>query len=358
MDGQDRMRFALLFGVIALLHIVAWGMLVLLVVPQHFAVGKQVYGLGLGVTAYMLGLRHAFDADHIAAIDNTTRKLMADGQRPVSVGFWFSLGHSTVVVVLTGLIAVGAKAVFSLTDNSASSHHTVTIVGTAVSGLFLYIIAVLNCLLLIGITRIWRGLRKGRYDEAGLEAKLNSRGFFNRFLGGLTRAITRPGQMYPVGVVFGLGFDTATEVTLLVLAGTGAAAGLPWYAVVTLPLLFVAGMSLLDTIDGTFMNFAYHWAFANPVRKVYYNITITGLSVAVALIIGTIELDTVLVSDFGLVNPVTTWIAGLNLNSVGFVVVGLFVVVWAGAIGYWHWANLEQYWQPGQARLQPQRSVR
>jgi nickel/cobalt transporter (NiCoT) family protein len=346
--GRDgRLSIVAVFGVVALLHVVAWGVLLLLVVPRHLAVGTQAFGVGLGVTAYTLGMRHAFDADHIAAIDNTTRKLLAEGRRPVSAGFWFALGHSSVVLVLAVLIAVGAHAVTALTSDGSGTHHALGMVSTGVSGLFLYLIAVLNLVALVGIVRIWRSTRRGSFDEAALEARLNSRGFFNRFLGRMTRAITRPGQMFPVGLLFGLGFDTATEVTLLVLAGSGAAGGLPWYAIVVLPLLFAAGMTLLDTVDGTFMNVAYRWAFATPLRKVYYNVTITGLSVAVALLIGSIELVGVLHDDFGMVDPVTTWIAGLNLNNVGFLIVGLFVVVWAAAIGYWRLAGLDRRWATG-----------
>jgi high-affinity nickel-transport protein len=350
LNREDRVRLAAVGAVIVLLHVAAWGILVLLVLPHHYAIGKQVFGIGLGVTAYTLGLRHAFDADHIAAIDNTTRKLMADGKRPVSVGFWFALGHSTVVLVLAALISVGAHAVTTLTSDSSGTHQALGVVSTGVSGVFLYLIAVLNLVVMIGIVRIWRAMRHGEFDQSDLEARLDSRGFFNRFLGRLTRAISHPAQMYPVGLLFGLGFDTATEVTLLVLAGSGAASGLPWYAIVVLPLLFAAGMTLLDTVDGTFMNFAYHWAFVNPARKVYYNITITGLSVAVAFVIGSIELVGVLHDDLGMVDPVTTWIAGLDLNNVGFLIVGLFVVVWAAAIGYWRLAKLEQRGHPGQAR--------
>jgi high-affinity nickel-transport protein len=346
-DGPGRgdwWRLGGLLAVIAVLHLVAWGILVFAVVPHHYTVGTQVFGLGLGVTAYTLGLRHAFDADHIAAIDNTTRKLMSDGRRPVSVGFWFALGHSTVVLVLAVLITMGARLVTTLTSDGSTAHLVLGVVSTGVSGLFLYLIALLNLVVLVGIVRLWQGLRRGEFDETELDNQLGKRGFVNRFLGRLTRSITRPGQMYPIGLLFGVGFDTATEVVLLTLAGTGAAAGLPWYAVAVLPLLFAAGMSLLDTLDGTFMNFAYHWAFANPVRKIYYNITITGLSVAVALVIGSIELIGVLHDDFGLDDPVTDWIAGLNLNNVGFLIVGLFVVVWTVAIGYWRLAKVEARW--------------
>jgi high-affinity nickel-transport protein len=343
----DWVRIGGLFGVLTVLHIVAWGVLLLMVVPHHYAVGTEVFGVGLGVTAYTLGLRHAFDADHIAAIDNTTRKLMADGQRPVSVGFWFALGHSSVVMVLAVLIAAGARAATTaVSSDGSSTHHALGLAGTTTAGAFLYLIAILNLVALRGILRVFRAMRRGEFDEAELEAHLSSRGFLNRFLGGLTRSIRRPGQMYPVGLLFGLGFDTATEVTLLVLAGSGAAAGLPWYAIVVLPLLFAAGMTLLDTVDGTFMNVAYHWAFANPVRKVYYNLTITGLSVAVAFVIGTIELVTVLHDDVGLRDPVTGWVAGLDLNNVGFLIVGMFLVVWLAAVAYWRLARVERRWQP------------
>jgi high-affinity nickel-transport protein len=345
-NREDWIRVGAVFAVIAVLHLLAWGTLLLLVVPHRFTVGTQAFGIGLGVTAYTLGLRHAFDADHIAAIDNTTRKLMGEGKRPVTVGFWFALGHSTVVLVLAVLIATGAHFVSTLTSDDSGTHETLGLISTGVSGLFLYLIAIFNYLALVGIVRIWRTMRNGDFDSAQLEDALNNRGLFNRFLGRLTRAVSRPGQMYPVGLLFGLGFDTATEVTLLVLAGTGAVAGLPWYAIVVLPLLFAAGMSLLDTIDGTFMNFAYHWAFSNPLRKVYYNITITGLSVAVALVIGSIELVGVLHNRLGLADPVTGWISGLNLNNVGFVIVGLFLVVWVVAVLYWRLAKLEQRWKP------------
>ncbi|MFD4503703.1 hypothetical protein [Streptomyces sp. NPDC058457] len=184
----------------------------------------------------------------------------------------------------------------------------------------------------------------GTYDEQALEQHLDSRGFMNRILGRLTKSITHPGQMYPLGLLFGVGFDTATEVTLMVMAGSGAAAGLPWYAVLCLPLLFAAGMSLFDTLDGTFMNFAYQWSFSNPVRKVFYNLTITGLSIAVAFLIGTIELVGVLHEKPDLTDAVTGWIAGLDLDNVGCLIGVLFVVVWAAAVGYWQLAKVEQRW--------------
>ncbi|MFG2146119.1 HoxN/HupN/NixA family nickel/cobalt transporter [Streptomyces sp. NPDC048696] len=356
---EDTVRTAWLLAVIAALHIVAFGILFLLVVPRHYEVGSKTFGLGLGITAYTLGMRHAFDADHIAAIDNTTRKLMADGKRPVSVGFWFALGHSSVVVVMAALVAGGAQLAGTLMNDDSRTHQTLGVVGTTVSGSFLYLIAALNLVALVGILRVFRAMRAGTYDEVELEQHLDSRGFMNRVLGRFTKSITRPGQMYPLGFLFGLGFDTATEVTLMVMAGSGAAAGLPWYAVLCLPLLFAAGMSLFDTIDGTFMNFAYQWAFSNPVRKVFYNLTITGLSIAVAFLIGTIELVGVLHDKLDLSDGLTGWVSGLNLDNVGFIIVGLFVAVWAAALAYWRLARVEQRWAvrvapggavPGQGR--------
>ncbi|MEY9964380.1 high-affinity nickel-transport protein [Streptacidiphilus sp. MAP12-16] len=343
-ERKDWLRTGGLLAVIAALHVVAFGILAVMVAPHHYQVGTQVFGLGLGVTAYTLGMRHAFDADHIAAIDNTTRKLMADGKRPVSVGFWFALGHSTIVVVLAGGIAAGAHFVTTLTDDKSSAHQALGVVSTSVSGGFLYLIAALNLVSLVGIHRVFKAMRAGQFDEHELEKHLDNRGFMNRILGRLTKSITRPGQMYPIGLLFGIGFDTATEVTLMVMAGSGAAAGLPWYAILCLPLLFAAGMSLFDTLDGTFMNFAYHWAFSNPVRKVYYNLTITGLSIAVAFLIGTIELVGVLHDQLGLDDPVSNWISGVNLNNVGFVIVGLFVAVWVVALGYWRLGRVEHRW--------------
>jgi high-affinity nickel-transport protein len=346
-ERKDWWRTGGLMAVIAGLHVVAFGILAALVVPHHYEVGTQVFGLGLGVTAYTLGMRHAFDADHIAAIDNTTRKLMTDGKRPVSVGFWFALGHSTIVVILAVGIATGARFATTFATGDTSTRQALGVVSTAVSGAFLYLIAALNVISLTGICRVFKAMRSGRFDEHELHKHLDNRGFMNRILGRLTKSITRPGQMYPVGLLFGIGFDTATEVTLMVMAGSGAAAGLPWYAIICLPLLFAAGMSLFDTLDGTFMNFAYHWAFSNPVRKVYYNLTITGLSITVAFLIGTIELVGVLHGQLNLTDPLTGWIADINLNNVGFIIVCLFVAVWAGALSYWRFAKVEHRWNPG-----------
>src|SRR3954451_18538928 len=333
-------------GFIALLHIVGWGVLAAVIAPHHYVVGNnQVFGVGLGITAYALGMRHAFDADHIAAIDNTTRKLMADGRRPVSVGFWFSLGHSSVVFGLCLLLALGVKALAGQVENDSSTlQQTTGLIGTAVSGVFLLLIGIVNLVVLRQIIGVFRRMRDGAFDEEGLEAHLNNRGLLNRILGRATRAVTKPWHMYPLGLLFGLGFDTATEVSLLVLAGGAAAFALPWYAILILPILFAAGMSLLDTIDGCFMNFAYGWAFSKPVRKVFYNITITGLSVAVALIIGTIELLSIATTKLGIATGPLAAIGGLDLNVVGYAIVGLFVATWIVALLVWRYGRIEEKW--------------
>jgi high-affinity nickel-transport protein len=327
------------------LTVVGWGVLIVFVVPGHYSVGAKTFGIGMGLTAYTLGMRHAFDADHISAIDNTTRKLMSDGQRPLTVGFWFSLGHSSVVFALTFLLGLGVKALVGPVADDGSSLHAVTsVIGTSVSGVFLYVIAAINLVILAGILKVFAEMRRGRFDEAALEEHLNKRGLMNRIFGRLTRSIRQPWQMYPIGVLFGLGFDTATEVALLVLAGTGAAASLPWYAILCLPVLFAAGMSLFDAIDGSFMNFAYGWAFSKPVRKVYYNITITGLSVAVALIIGTVELLGLLAGELGWSGGFWGWVSNLDLNVIGFGIVGLFVLTWVVALAVWRFGRIEDKW--------------
>ena len=346
---EDVRPLALMVTVVVGLHVLGWVTLVAVVAPQHLQTGNaQFFGIGLGLTAYTLGMRHAFDADHIAAIDNTTRKLLSEGKRPLTVGFWFSLGHSTIVFVLCLLLAFGIRSVAGQLEDDGSALHAVTgVIGTAVSGAFLYLIGILNLVVLVGILKVFRDMRRGHYDEATLEDHLNNRGFMNRFLGGLTKSVRKPWHIYPIGVLFGLGFDTATEIGLLVLAGGAAAFSLPWYAILTLPVLFAAGMSLLDSIDGCLMNFAYGWAFSRPVRKVFYNITVTALSVAVALLIGTIELVGILVDKLGITDGVLAWIGGLDLNNVGFVIVGLFVATWLVAIVVWRFGRVEERWSAG-----------
>jgi high-affinity nickel-transport protein len=341
-------------GFIVALHVVGWFTIIALVAPHHYSLGTKTFGLGVGITAYTLGMRHAFDADHIAAIDNTTRKLMADGKRPLSVGFWFSLGHSSIVFALSFLLSVGVKALVGPVRNDNSSlHHYTGLIGTSVSGTFLFALAAINMVILVGILKVFRDMRRGVYDEETLEEHLANRGLMNRILRPIMKSVTKPGQMYGVGALFGLGFDTASEVALLVLAAAGAAGSLPWYAILSLPVLFAAGMCLFDTVDGTFMNFAYGWAFSQPVRKVYYNITITSLSVIVALVIGGVELLGLLSQQLNITGRFWTDMQNANINSLGFVIVGLFVVTWAVALLIWRVARIEEKWSAGIRASQP-----
>lgn len=328
------------------LHAVGFFLLIALVAPHHYHLGASgAFAVGTGITAYTLGLRHAFDADHISAIDNTTRKLMSEGKRPMSVGFFFSLGHSTIVFMLAFMFALGVKALNGQVKNDNSQLHNLTNwIGTGVSGIFLYVIAALNVVILLGIVKVFREMRSGGYDEAQLEHQLDTRGLMNRFFGRFTKTISSPWQMYPVGVLFGLGFDTATEVALLFLAAGAAGAGLPFYAILCLPILFAAGMSLLDTIDGSFMNFAYGWAFSKPVRKVFYNLTITGLSVMVALVIGTIELGGILAQHLDAQGSFWSWFENININELGFIIVGMFLATWAIALSIWRFGHIEERW--------------
>jgi high-affinity nickel-transport protein len=332
------------------LNVAGWAMLAAAVGGHYHITSTEVFGFGTGILAYTLGLRHAFDADHIAAIDNTTRKLVGEGKRPLSVGFFFSLGHSSVVFALALLLNFGIRALDDQVRNDRSGLHQVTgIIGTGVSGTFLYAIAALNLIVLAGLLKVFRQMRQGAYNDGELEQHLAKRGLMNRLLGPLARRVDAPWKIYPVGVLFGLGFDTATEVALLVLAGTAVVSGLPFYAVLSLPILFAAGMCLFDTADGCFMNFAYDWAFARPVRKVYYNLTITGLSVFVAFFIGTVEILSLIGQQYRLSGRFWTFMGTFNINKAGFVVVGVFVLTWAIALAIWHFGKIEQKWDTAEA---------
>src|SRR3954466_7915238 len=359
LDRQARRALAGMIGFIVLLHVLGFGVLFGLVVPQHFHLGGDhpVFGVGVGVLAYTFGLRHAFDPDHIAAVDNTTRKLIADnndtggGRKPLSVGFWFSLGHSTVVFSLTFLLSLGVKTLVGEVKNEGSGLHSATgIVGASVSGVFLWVLGILNLVVLLGILKVFREMRSGRYDEAALEEHLSKRGFMNRFLNGLTKSVRKAWHIYPVGVLFGLGFDTATEVGLLVVAGGAAALDLPFYSILVLPVLFAAGMCLMDTIDGVLINGAYGWANAQPVRKVFYNITITSISVAVALIIGTIELIGVVADQAEITSGPLRAIADIPLDYAGYAIVALFLGSWIVALAVWRFGGIEGR---GSANLAP-----
>ncbi|MFC4949296.1 HoxN/HupN/NixA family nickel/cobalt transporter [Pseudonocardia sp. GCM10023141] len=327
-----------MFGFIAALHVIGWGLFIHYnsIPALHNATGSDgtlVYA-GAGALAYTFGLRHAFDADHISAIDDTTRYLLQKGKRPLGVGFFFSLGHSSVVFgFVTALALVAAQA----TAFQEAFKSTGGIIGTLVSGLFLYLIAGLNLAVLGGIVRAWRQAKRGEYSPEELEELLAKRGFMNRiFRGRYNKFINNSWQMYPVGLLFGLGFDTATQVGLIAVAGAGAVVGgLPPLAIIALPILFAAGMSTMDTFDGVFMSKAYGWAFVSPVRKIYYNITTTGLSIFVAFVIGTIELLGLLSGQLGLTGQPWDFLSGIDINTAGQFIVVVFLLTWIGAVAYW-----------------------
>ena len=348
-------------GVVIGLNVLGWVMLVA-ATSRHYHLSKTgVFGFGTGVLAYTLGMRHAFDADHIAAIDNTTRKLMAEKKRPLSVGFFFSLGHSSIVFLLAVLLNFGIRNLDKqVRSGSSGLHQWTSVVGTSVSGFFLYLIAGLNIVILVSILRVFRDLRSGKFDNDELDEQLNKRGLMNRLLGGFARKIDTSWKMYPVGLLFGLGFDTATEVALLVLSGTAVASGLPFYAILSLPILFAAGMCLFDTLDGCFMNFAYGWAFSKPIRKVYYNLIITGLSVAVAFVIGTIEIVGLLSTEFHLHGAFWKTMANFNINRAGFIIVAMFIVTWLVALAIGRFGRIETRWDRSAdlARSDPARTLR
>jgi high-affinity nickel-transport protein len=317
------------------LHLLGWGLFLYYARtnPAHAAPATVIY---------TFGLRHAFDADHIAAIDNTTRKLLQDGKRPLGVGFFFSLGHSTIVLSLATGLAIAATTVNSKIPVFQDYGGYI---GASVSGTFLVIIGVLNLLVLLDILGVYKRMKRGHYDEQDLEHALANQGFLARLL--LKRVgdrIDASWKMYPLGILFGLGFDTASEIGLLAVAAGVATHDVPFLAVVSLPIIFAAGMSLMDTADGAFMSHAYGWAFSNPIRKVYYNITVTSLSVAVALLIGTIELMQVMAAKLSLDGNVWAVLDELDFGRIGYVVVGLFVLTWAASVVLWKTRRIEERW--------------
>ena len=338
-DRGERRRLAGFFGGVGLLHIAGWGLL-------FAAAAGQPTILALGGLAYTFGLRHAFDADHIAAIDNTTRKLLQDGRKPVGVGFFFSLGHSTVVFIIAAALGLTVKWIVDGVAGDGGQLRSVGgMLGTVVSGGFLVLIGVLNLVILLDIVRVYRRLQAGGYDDKSLELDLTAGGVMSRIFGRLFRVIRHSWQMYPIGFLFGLGFDTASEVAILAISAGAAAKGLPFVAVIALPLIFAAGMSLMDTADGAFMAKAYSWAFTSPIRKVFYNLTMTSLSVFVALFIGGMELMQALIRAFGLKGGVFGAIAGFDLiGRAGYFIVAAFVLAWVAALLIFKARRIDERW--------------
>ncbi len=337
-DRGEQVRLALFYAAIVLIHVVGWGLL-LSVAPQYPAL------VGLGGLAYSFGLRHAFDADHISAIDNTTRKLLQDGKKPVGVGFFFSLGHSTVVLLIALALGLAVRVIVEgVVGENGALKNIGGIVGTTVSGVFLLLIGLLNLIILLDIVGVFRRMRRGEYNRDTLEEHLVAGGVLTRVFRGLFRVITESWQMYPIGFLFGLGFDTASEVALLAISAGAASQGLPFAAVISLPIIFAAGMSLMDTTDGAFMAKAYSWAFSNPIRKLFYNLTMTGLSVFVALFVGLVELSQILIQALGLEGGAWDAIANFELGNLGFIIVGSFILAWIVAFTLFKTRRIEERW--------------
>jgi nickel/cobalt transporter (NiCoT) family protein len=315
-----RGRIVAIYGILIVSNLSAW-------IWALTAFGHQPVLIGTAVLAYSLGLRHAIDADHIAAIDNVTRKLMQEGQRPVAVGFFFALGHSTVVVVASIAVALTASA---LTDKFAAYREIGGIVGTSASALFLFIIAVANLLVLRGVYRAFRLVERGeRVTEEDIDALLQQRGWLARLFRPLFRFVSKSWHLYPIGLLFALGFETASEISLFGLSAQASNAVSSW-SLLIFPALFAAGMTLVDTTDGVLMLGAYGWAYRNPVRKLFYNLTITSVSVLVALVVGGIETLGLIAGQFHLQGVFWNAISDLteNFGALGYGIVGLFVVSW------------------------------
>lgn len=326
-------RLAGLYGVIASLHVCGWGLFL-------YYSSRYPALVGLGFVAYMFGLRHAFDADHIAAVDDTVRYMLQKGKQPLGIGFFFSLGHSTIVFFMAVAIIFAATAV---KQGLPELENLGSIIGAGVSGTFLWVIGILNFLVLLNILKVWRQAKTGKHSHAHLEELLTQRGFINRLFGGrLQRIISYSWQMYPVGVLFGLGFDTASEVGLLAMTAGASVGNLPVAATLSLPILFAAGMSAMDTTDGVLMSKAYNWAFVNPLRKIFYNLTITSLSVVVALVIGTIELLQVLIGMLHLDGRFFDFVAGLDFGVLGYVIVAIFLAAWGVSAALWKFGRIEE----------------
>jgi nickel/cobalt transporter (NiCoT) family protein len=315
-----RSRIIAIFAGLIAFNLIVWVIAIVAFATRYPAL------LGTALLAYTFGLRHAVDADHISAIDNVTRKLMQERKRPVAVGLFFSLGHSTIVVGLSIAIAIAASFI---QKNIPALQSTGGIIGTSISALFLLIIAAINLLVLWDIFLTFQKVKRGEeYNEQTLDEFLNQRGLMGRFFRPLLRMVNNSWNMYPIGVLFGLGFDTATEIGILAISGAAASKGMPVGYILIFPALFMAGMTLLDTTDGVLMLGAYGWAFLKPVRKLYYNMNITLISVLVALVIGAIEALSVISTELKLSGGFWGLVNNLDLNTLGFFIIGTFILSW------------------------------
>lgn len=332
LSEAEKLRVVLLYVAIGLATLAGFGAAL---IASKLSLQLAAFGLA----AYIFGLRHGVDADHIVAIDNTTRKLMQDGERPLTVGTWFSLGHSTIVVALVTILAVVIGDVEGRLPVLKSSG---AIIGSAVSGSFLFLIGFINILIVLGVYHTFKSLRQGQLNEEELEGLLQNRGFLNRYFRSLFAIVKRPWQIYPVGVLFGLGFDTVSEVGLIVLAVGYATSSTPLWTVLLLPLLFACGMVLVDTTDSVAMCTAYGWAFLKPIRKIYYNLTVTIISVAVAFAIGGLELLQVVSSELNLTGPLWSVLTNLNFETIGIAIIGIFLASWLVSVAVWKYKRYDE----------------
>jgi nickel/cobalt transporter (NiCoT) family protein len=344
LSGGEKVKVTALFA--AIIAVTVFGFV------ASFEIGRVAVVLaGLGFVSYILGLRHAVDADHIAAIDNTTRKLLQEKKRPLTVGTWFSLGHSTIVVGLIVAFVLAARAISSSIPTLQADGD---IIGTLVSGGFLWVIGLVNVVIVVGVYQVFKSMKEGKLDQSEIDNLMEKRGFMNRFFHRLFKVVNEPWQIYPIGVLFGLGFDTATEVALIAISvGVGVSASVPLYYILVLPLMFTCGMVLIDTTDGVVMRMAYGWAFLNPLRKVYYNLTVTIISVMVAWMIGSVEVLQVLSTELNLGGGFWLWLDGLNFETLGYGIVAVFIASWVVSMVYWKVNRFEQRYAGIIARSQP-----
>jgi high-affinity nickel-transport protein len=299
---------------------------------------KYLVLAGLGIVSYVLGLRHAVDADHIAAIDNTTRKLIQQGKRPVTVGMWFSLGHSVIVIALTVALIIATRAVANAVPAFESGG---AILGTTITGVFLFIIGLVNLMIVLGVYKTFKALKTGQIGTAQVDESMNKNSFMNRTMGKLFKIVNEPWQIFPVGILFGLGFDTATQIALIAIS-VGVSGSVPFIYVLALPLLFTAGMVTVDTSDGVSMRCAYGWAFLKPIRKIFYNLTITIISVLVAFLIGGIEIVQVYATEIGATTGVLGWLNSLNFEDIGYFIIASFLIAWAIALAWYRYKGYEK----------------
>jgi high-affinity nickel-transport protein len=339
---KEKVKIGSIYGVLAAITVVL--IFVATIIGYKYAVLA-----GLGLVSYVLGLRHAVDADHIAAIDNTTRKLLQQGKRPVTVGMWFSLGHSTIVIALTAALVLATRAVVASVPAFESGG---AIVGTWISGVFLFIIGLVNVLIVLDVYKTFKSLKEGRINGAQLNDALNKNSFMGKTFGKLFKIVNEPWQIYPVGVLFGLGFDTATQIALIAIS-IGVSGSVPFWYVLMMPLLFTAGMVTIDTSDGISMRCAYGWAFLKPIRKIYYNLTITIISVLVAFVIGGIELVQVISSELGWTTGFWGFLANLDFETMGYAIIATFLISWLIAMAYYRYKGYEKITFPTKTTTLP-----